>query len=146
MSADQERHSLVNQEGSRAERNEEAFQNIVEKTGSHVANGFNVVIDSGLTEKRVSILDKLAQERGVSIYKFYLEAPYDVLFERVKLRDANQGRETDEARFKEVFQIIASKDFGGYEIIKTDNVALENIVEKIITSLAQSSNSSHRRL
>ncbi len=136
LSIDKERRSLQHQERSITERNKEAFGVIFEKTKTSLEKGLSVVIDCGLTSDRVLMLDDLAKAKGAEIHKFFFKASYEVLLERVRLRDKAKGQETDEARFKEVFQIINSKDFSRFEVIESEVTPAEEIASRIIRLLS----------
>lgn len=136
LSIDTERHALLNQEKNITELNKEAFEVIFEKIDSQLGKGLSVVVDCGLTEERVSRLESLARSKNVKTYKFFLDAPYEVLLERVRLRDESRGRQTDEKRFEEVFKIIHSKDLSEFLVIRTDILTLEEIAAKIISTLS----------
>lgn len=135
MSLDVERRSLPNQQRTRTELNKEAFENVLEKTNIVLEKDFNVVIDCGLTQDRISAIENLATDKNATVYRFLLNAPYEVLLERVQFRDSSKGKTTDEARFEEVFHIVHSKDFDGFQIIETDSSTPEEIATKIIALL-----------
>ena len=135
LSIDTERHVLLNQERSLTELNKEAFEVVVEKIASHLGKSLSVVVDCGLTQERVSRLENLARGKNAKVYRFFLDAPYEMLLERVRARDKSRGRQTDEKRFEEVFRIIHAKDLKTFQVIETDILTSEQISDKIISTL-----------
>jgi len=131
LSLDIERRALDNQERSRTELNAEAFENILKKTAEKLDNGGIIVIDCGLKPDRVSRIDSLAADKNVKVYKFLLKAPYEVLLDRVHSRDSTEGKETDEKRFEEIYNIVHGKELDDFNIIETDKLRPEEIADKI---------------
>ncbi|MFA6502654.1 MAG: ATP-binding protein [Candidatus Paceibacterota bacterium] len=131
LSLDDERRSLADQDRPRAERNKEAFENVMEKGSKYLDKGMNLIIDCGLTNERVSRLEALAAEKDSKIYKFLLKASYETQLDRVRSRDASKGNATDEARFAEVHAIVHAKDFSDFTTIETGDLSPSEIAEKI---------------
>lgn len=135
LSLDNERRVLANQERSRAERNAEAFENLLKESNRYLADGVSPIIDCGLTEERIVRIETLAAHAGVKIYKFLLKAPYETQLNRVRGRDSAKGNATDEARFAEVHDIVHSKSFDDFTTIETDQLVPAEIVDKIVAVL-----------
>ncbi len=135
LSLDEERRVLPDQKKTRSELNQRAFEIILEKTTTGLKKGLSIVIDCGLTEERVSILNNLANAKKADVHKFFLKASYDTLLERVRGRDQAKGNPTDEKRFEEVFNILHSKDFTGFTIIETSTLTPQEVIDKIVDSL-----------
>jgi predicted kinase len=135
LSLDVERRKLLSQKNDRAELNNEAFKNLLIKARESLKDGRNIIIDSGLTEERVHILDDLALDAKVELYKFYLKAHHDILLDRVRLRDSAYDKETDTKRFDETFIITTSKDFNDFIKIETDALSLEGVAAVILEAI-----------
>lgn len=135
LSIDEEKHALPNQERTRTELYREAFEVVFKKIEDHLEGGLSVVVDCGLTGERASRLENLARSKNVRIYRFFLDASYEVLLERVRVRDRSRGKQTDEKRFEEVFQIIHSKDLSAVQIIDTSILTSEEVADRVITAL-----------
>ena len=136
LSIDNERHSLVNQEGTIQERNSRAFESILDKSKEYIAQNKNIIIDCGLIAERVTQIEKLAKEKNISLYKFLLKAPYDTQLERVRERDALKGKQTDEDRFKKVHESLHGKSFEDFITIETDKNSPEEVMNIILKNIA----------
>ena len=132
LSLDNERRILPDQKKSRAELNKKAFENMVNKARELLENGKNIIIDCGLTEERISILERLASDTNSKLHKFLLKASYGTLLDRVRFRDSGKGKSTDVERFDEVFKIVHSKEFDGFNVIETEKLELEEIADAIL--------------
>ena len=66
------------------------------------------------------------------LHKFLLKASYATHLERVRERDRLRNKETDVARFDEVYGIVHDKDFKEFSTIETDNLDLEAVEDCII--------------
>lgn len=135
LSLDKERRSLSNQEGTRQEKNNRAFEVLLQKSAEAIGAHKHVIIDCGLVAKRKPSIEKIAKENSVSLYKFLLRAPYDIQLERVRGRDTSKGQETDEQRFDEVHNSIHDKSFEGFTIIETDKYSPEEVVDLILKTV-----------
>jgi predicted kinase len=137
LSLDNERRALANQDRSRAERNKEAFDNVLARGAQHLVNGTSLIIDCGLTEERISRIESLAAEKGSRVYKILLKASYETQLNRVRGRDSAKGNGTDEARFAEVHNIVHAKSFDGFITIDTDKQTPTEIADKIVVLITQ---------
>jgi thymidylate kinase len=136
LSLDSERALLLNQEGKTIqERNKEAFEVLLNKCISLADENKNIIIDCGLTAERVPIIEKLARDKSVHLYKFLLKASYDTQLKRVRERDALKGKETDEDRFKKVHDSLYSKSFENFITIETDKNNPEEVVDIILKNM-----------
>lgn len=134
FSLDEIRRAIPNARAT-DEYNQMAFDILLQELTQCIKNGNNIVIDCGLTEQKLLALEKTVRGLNVDLYKYALVAPLDILLERVKERDRKSGKETDEKRFQEVYQILQSKDFSGYVILDTESLSPDEIVNKILFSL-----------
>ncbi|MFA5131772.1 MAG: AAA family ATPase [Candidatus Paceibacterota bacterium] len=136
LSIDSERALLVNQEEKTIqERNKEAFEILLHKCSSFVDEDKTVVIDCGLIAERVLQMEKLAEEKSVSLHKFLLKASYDTQLERVRERDTLKGKETDVDRFKKIHDSLHSKSFEDFISIETDKNNPEEVVNMILSNI-----------
>lgn len=137
LSIDNERHKLVNQEGTIQERNSRAFEVLLNKTTALIKENKNSIIDCGLLAERVLMIEELAREKNTPLYKFLLKAPYDIQLERVRERDALKGKQTDEDRFEKVHNSLHSKSFESFVIIETDKNNPEEVVGVILKNITK---------
>lgn len=135
LSLDEERRALSHQEKTRTELNNKAFEVLLEKAKRYVGADENVVIDCGLIEERMNHFENLAKQSGATLHRFFLNASYEILLDRVRGRDREKGKQTNEARFKEVFEIIHSKDLAGFQIIETEKMSPEAIADTILLAV-----------
>lgn len=135
VSLDEERNALADQTGTKTERNKRAFEKLFEKGRSSLQEGTGLLIDCGLTPERLLRLEKLAREEDAQLHKVYLKAPHDTLLARVRARDRARGHATDEARFEEVYRLLASKDFSGFCVLESDKLGPDEIARRIIREL-----------
>lgn len=132
LSFDNERKLLPTQDNVLKGIHKEPFDNIIKKAGNFLKSGKNVIIDCGLTRERVLELERLALDFDSKLYKFFLKAHYETLLDRVSKRDKAKGKETDVERFEEVHQIVNSKEFGGFKIIETDKLDIQEVADTIL--------------
>ena len=136
LAFDTERKNLTNQERNRAETSNETFERILEKGEALILSGDTVIIDCGLTENRVSELEKLATKTNSKLYKFLLRADYETLLERVKERDSKNNKDTNVERFDEVYKIINNKEFSDFRVINTDTLRPSEIANIILGDIS----------
>ncbi len=136
LSLDTERSLLVNQEGRTIqERNKEAFEVLLKKCASLVDENKNIIIDCGLIAERVPQVEDVANTNHIPIYKFLLQAPYDVQLGRVRERDTLKGKKTDEDRFEKVHRSLHGKSFEDFIIIDTDKNSPREVTEIILKNI-----------
>lgn len=95
----------------------------------------NAVVDSGLSEGRVEIFDKIGSEYGIKVLKFSLIASYEVLRQRVMERDASKGKVFDQNRFDYTFKAQQNKSFENFEIIDSSKSSPKEISEIIYAKI-----------
>ena len=118
LSLDLEKNLISNNEArTRDQLFAEAFEILLRKSEKLITQGNNLVIDCGITEKRIIGFEKLSKKVGIELKRYFLKASYNILIDRVRLRDQLKGKTTDEKRFKEVYNLIRSKDLGKFHII-----------------------------
>lgn len=132
FSLDTERRMLVERTDSRDEDNRRAFGLLVEKIDTTFAKNENAVIDSGLSEERLKILEQIAKNHNVKIHKFALIGPKEILRSRVIERDHAQGKIFDEERFDYTHNAQQSKSFAGFDVIDSSKVSPEEIADRVI--------------
>jgi thymidylate kinase len=138
LSGDKERRSLLNQEGRTIqERNQEAFEVLLNKCNLLISENKNVVIDCGLIARRVLQIEKVAQEKNVPLYRFFLQATYDIQLKRVRVRDTLKGKETDEDRFDKVHTSIHGKSLTDFITIDTVKNSPEEVVGIILKEIKE---------
>lgn len=135
LSLDDERYLLGNIEGTIQERNNKAFEVLLNKSTLLIKEKKNIVIDCGLIAARVPVLEKLAEDNKVPLYKFLLKATYDIQLKRVQNRDALKNKETDTTRFEQVHESLYSKSFENFVIIETDKNSPEEVVGSIFKEI-----------
>ncbi len=135
LSLDNERHLISNKEETIQERNNRAFEAILNKSTFYIKEKKNIIIDCGLIAERVPVLEKLAEENKVPLYKFLLKASYDTQLERVRVRDTLKNKETDTARFEQVHESLYNKSFENFVIIETDKNSPEEVVSTILKEI-----------
>ena len=79
----------------------------------------------------------MVERMQVPLYKYFLEAPYNVLVQRVKERNIVENKTTDENRIKYVHKVVNAKPFIDYTILDTNTLSAQDIVEKIIEDTQQ---------
>lgn len=136
LSLDNERRALPHSNKHITERNKEAFEKIMEKSAQYLTEGKNLIIDCGLIGERIARIEALAKEKAARVYKFLLKASYETQLDRVRSRDSAKGKETDDARFKEVHDIVHAKDFADFTVIDTDQLSSSKVVDKILAILS----------
>ena len=144
LGLDAERRKLPVENKTRKELNREAFVIILNKVEENLINGKNVIVDCGLTTERVSNFEIITQNTKAKLYKFFLKADKDTLLTRVQNRDLASNRATNIERFNEVYNIIHSKEFDGFEIIETDKLSIEEVASAILALLNNEVLASHQ--
>ena len=135
LGIDAERRALSEQEGTITERNQRAFQKILEKTELYLKEKRTIIIDCGLIEERIPQIEKLAAADGSSVYKFLLKASYETQLARVRERDKARGKTTDEGRFAEVHSLVHAKSLEGFTVIETDVLSPQEIADTILEKI-----------
>jgi|SRR3989344_167302 len=115
--------------------NKRAFQVITEKLKDVFAQNKNAVIDSGISEERLKILEMISNEYGVQFHKFSLTAPYEALHSRVKERDESKGKNFDKNRFDYTFKAQQSKSFEDFYIIDSSRLSPQEMFEVVYSKL-----------
>lgn len=136
LSLDEIRRAIPNSMAT-AEYNQLAYDKLLVQAESAVKEGKNIIIDCGLTEQKLQALEEMVDRMEVPLHKYFLEAPYDVLVQRVKDRDIIDDKTTDEARMKYVHEVVRDKPFTNYTTFDTSMVSTQDIVEKIIQDIKQ---------
>jgi len=135
LSVDNERRALPRSDKHITERNKEAFEVIMEKSAQYLDEGKNLIIDCGLIDERVARIEALAGEKNARVYKFLLKALYETQLDRVRSRDSAKDKETDEARFKEVHDIVHAKNFADFTVVDTDQFSPAEVADRILAIL-----------
>jgi len=133
LSLDEERKRLA----SAVVNNPEAFEQLIKKARLALHQGKNVVIDSGVTEERLHLLEILSGECDAHLYKFSLIAPRDVLLSRVQARDAERGRGFDRDRFDFTLAAQQSKSFEGYITLDSEKLSPQQMLEIVLSVLQE---------
>ena len=111
------------------ENNKIAYKSLLEQTEQAVEEWKNVIIDCGMIEEKLKALEMTAKNININIYKYFLEAPYDILLQRVKDRDIKEWKITDEDRFKYTYEMVKSKQFINYTTFDTSKLCTEEIAD-----------------
>jgi|GEM_PF-1007618 len=131
LSLDELRRSIPKAKAT-ADFNQQAFGMLLEEVTKKYEEGSNIIIDCGLVEQKLQDLEVVVKALGAKLYKYSLVAPFEVLLERVKQRDIQNGKETDEKRFTYLYDVLQAKAFTGYTVFDTHKLSLDDIVEQII--------------
>lgn len=114
------------------ENNKIAFENLLKQAKQSMEQGKNVIIDCGMIEERLKTLEAVAKNINIPLYKYFLEAPYNTLLERVKERDLKEWKTTDVERFKYVYEMVKNKQFNNYKVFDTSKLSTEEIANQIL--------------
>ena len=131
LSLDEIRRSIPNAIAT-AEYNQLAYDKLLQQAESSIKEGKNIIIDCGLTEQKLQVLEEMVERMQVPLHKYFLEAPYDVLIQRVKECNIVENKTTDNNRIKYVHKVVNAKIFTNYTILDTNTLSTQDIVEKII--------------
>lgn len=135
FSLDEERKMLVERTDSRDNDNGRAFGFLIEKLKTAFANKENAVIDIGLSEERVKMLEEIAKDHNVKVHKFALVAPKETLRSRVIKRDSDQGKLFDERRFDYTHNAQQSKLFTGFRIMDSSKLSPKEIFDIVMNTV-----------
>lgn len=141
LGIDKERRKLPIENKSRRELNKEAFEIILIKAKEALLDGKNIIIDCGLIPERIIKFENISKTTNVKLYKFFLKARKDTLLDRVRARDKVSNKDTNIERFNEVYDIIHSKPFNGFNIIETDKLKIGEIADIILNVINQTNSS-----
>lgn len=72
--------------------NQMAYELLLEQMKKEIRLWKHIIIDCGMIEEKLIMLQEAVSETGVLLYKYYLEGPYEVLFARVKNRDIQEWK------------------------------------------------------
>ena len=131
---DSVRHLIVNAKASN-KNNKIVFDVIISMLNSFLEHDVNVVIDGGLTEERLKIIQKIVQKNNSNLYLYHLWAPREVLWERIQGRA--QCKKPDRERFDYVYDILNKKNLAEFKEVDTVQNNPETIVEKIYKDAVQ---------
>jgi len=126
---------LVEKTDSKDNDNEKVFWLLTEKLKDVFRQKKNAVIDSGLSERRVIVLEEISKEYAIQLHKFAFIAPYDVLHSRVKERDKNKGKIFDKHRFDYTLNVQQSKSFENFFIIDSSKLSPQEIFEMVYSKI-----------
>ena len=128
FSIDKERNSLKRTDSIKDD-NERAFQAILEKLKDVFKQGKNAVVDCGVTERRLGVLETIVKEYNVVFYKFSLTAPYNVLRSRVEERAKAKGKKFDLERFDVIHKALNAKSFDDFYMLDSDKLSPQEMFE-----------------
>jgi len=117
------------------ENNKTAYESLLKQAKQSIEEWKNVIIDCGMIEEKLKALEVVTKNIDINIYKYFLEAPYDTLLQRVKDRDIKEWKATDEGRFKYTYEMIKSKQLINYTTFDTSKLSTEEIANQIIENL-----------
>jgi predicted kinase len=129
-SIDTERNLLTRTE-SITHDNERAFNVILEKLENTLKRNRNAVLDCGVTERRLGILETFVKKHDVSFHKFSLTAPYNVLHSRVEERDKAKGKVFNMERFDVIHKALTSKSFDDFCMIDSDKLSTQEMLQAV---------------
>lgn len=112
-----------------------AFESIVKLTKFYLSMNISVVIDSGLKSERLNYLSTLSEEIGAEVIFFYLSCPKEELWNRVKARDKEVGKVSNQERFDRVYEAQQNKNFKDSIEINTYENNPEAVVKMIISKI-----------
>lgn len=115
--------------------NKRAFKLITEKLKDMFEQDRNAVLDMGISEVRLKVLETISSQHLVQLYKFSLTAPYDILHSRVKDRDKSRGKDFNKNRFDYTINVQQSKSFTGFTILDSDKLSPEEICERVVMTV-----------
>ena len=72
------------------ENNNIAYKKLLDQAKKSAEAGKNIIIDCGMIEEKLKALEMFAENNTIKLHKYFLEAPYDILMQRVKERDLNE--------------------------------------------------------
>ena len=127
---DRERN-LLERTDSITNDNERAFEAILNKLDITFSSGRNAVIDCGVTERRLDVLESLVKKHDVSFYKFSLPAPYAVLRSRVETRDKTRGKAFNSERFDVIYEALLAKSFDHFHMLDSDKLSPQEMLEAV---------------
>ena len=116
------------------------LETAIRKVKSILESGVGVLLDNHLTNKRMQAFDFLAKECGVVVLKYHMTAPIEILLERVRARDLENGTLTNIERFYSMHKIQQDKDFSGFKVLDTTVLSpndIANIIIKDVTKLIE---------
>lgn len=119
------------------EYNKIAFDLLLLRVMEQVNQQKDVIIDSGLTEERAIALKEAIRDSFGNWRAYALTAPHDVLLARLKRRDQDNKRRTNEERFERSYERQQQKSFEGITMIDTTVLTPEEITERIVKDLAE---------
>ena len=131
---DKERN-LLKRTASIKDDNERAFQAILEKLKAVFGQGKNAVIDCGVTERRLGMLEVIVKEYDLVFYKFSLTAPYNVLRSRVEERAKIKGKKFGLERFDVVYKALQAKSFDGFCMLDSNKMTPQEMFEVVYSKI-----------
>ena len=108
---------------------------IVKKLKEGFGKHKNAVLDSGISQERLHMLEVISKEHNVRFHKFSLTAPKDVLLARVKARAESLGKVFDRDRFEYTYHHQQSKPFKGFTVLDSSRVSPEKIFEVVYAKI-----------
>ena len=136
---DKERN-LLKRTDSIKDDNDRAFQAILEKLKNVFKQGKNAVIDCGVTERRLGMLEAIVKEYDLVFYKFSLTAPYNVLRSRVEERANIRGKKFNLERFDVIHKALQSKSFDDFCMLDSNKLSPQEMVKVVCSKLTASTN------
>lgn len=117
--------------GTSFEKNKIAFEEVKKRIVEKLESGKNVLLDCGLNDYRIQEIDLLASQAKAKVVFVSLNAPRDILINRVTARNKAKGNVFNAERFNEVHKVVMDKDFSKFTIIDTANNSVSQVVEVI---------------
>lgn len=134
LSLDNIRRNIPKSKAS-AEYNLLAYNILLDQMKWELQKWNNIVIDCGLVQEKLNMLEKQVDTRWVLLLKYYLDGSYDTLLKRVRDRDIKEWKQTNEERFSYIYDILKAKQFINYTYFNVDLQSAQEIANIIISDV-----------
>lgn len=134
LSLDEERRKIPNARAT-DDFNNQAFEIIYDKMRAALDVKKTIILDAGVKPERIERIYEIARAFSVRILKYALIAPAEVLLSRIRQRDQQKGKTTDEERFWYTYRAQQSKDFRDFTVFDTSIMSSQEIVSKIYAQI-----------
>jgi predicted kinase len=109
---------------------------ILAMTKEYLRQGINVIVEQGMTKERIENLTKIAKKYDARLLGYQLDAPKEVLFNRIAERQKlNKKTTVSKARIERNYQFHLQNKYTGLVLLDTEKLNAQQIANRILKDI-----------
>ncbi len=117
------------------EANAIAWEVIPGMVEGFLSGGVSVVINDGMNPVRFKVIQEIAQKYGADIFVYTLQAPRDILWNRVRERDVKWDKVASKERFDYVYDLVEQNFIEGSQILDSESESAEELARVVLRDM-----------